>query len=169
MSYAELQREQAEEIMGGVAGGPGEQPQKKKKGEGKKAAHKGQPTGPKDLLRHNVEKQAESSESESDLDEKPTGPDPAVKKQLFEQRRHDVGLADEGKDDRTKSVDSIAKDALLSGVKPSEEDYAGRNTGQEDTEELQEQREQEKDNFVQEELYIHGKVSISAGNALLQF
>ena len=157
VSYQELQREQAQEIMGGsVDGAPGEK-KHKEKGEGKRAAHHGQPTGPKDLLRHNIEKQAESSESESDLDEQPTHEEIAAKKQRFEERRNDVGLADEGKG--PKSVDSIAKNALLSGKKTSDEDYAGRNEHGEDTEELRELREQEKENFVQEELYIHAKVS----------
>jgi phospholipase D1/2 len=167
VTYQEVQRAQAEEIMGEVLhGAPGEKTKKpaKKKGEGRRTARKGQPTGPKQLLKHNVQKQAESSESESDLDE----PSPqqgaatgAEKKRMFEERREDVGLAHEGKDDRVQSVDSIAKDALLSDTKPSEENYAGRSPGKteaENAEEEEEAREQEKENFIQEQLYIHGKV-----------
>ncbi len=164
VSYQELQRAQAEEIMNeGVHGAPGEkQPKPKRKGEGNKAAHKGQPTGPKQLLKYNVEKQAESSESESDLDEDPSaeksGASAAERKRVFEERRADVGLADEGKGDHVQSADSIAGDALLSDKKPSEENYAGRPPRTGEDHEMEEEREQEKDNFIQEELYIHGKV-----------
>ncbi|KAK0985521.1 hypothetical protein LTR91_005905 [Friedmanniomyces endolithicus] len=77
--------------------------------------------------------------------------------------RH-VGLAGEvGSDDPVRSVDSIAKDAMLGEPKVSEEDYAGRGeTGRDGNNEQSDadMREQEKENFIQEELYIHGKVLI---------
>ncbi|TKA62846.1 hypothetical protein B0A55_11011, partial [Friedmanniomyces simplex] len=48
-------------------------------------------------------------------------------KQAWEQHGGHVGLAgEEGKDDQVRSVDSIAKDAMLGEPKVSEEDYAGR-------------------------------------------
>lgn len=160
VTYGELQRAEAEEIMGtGLQGTPGDKPRrKKKKGEGRLTAHKGQPTGPKDLFKRNVEKQAESSESESDNDGETSGLTAAEKKARFEQRRHEVGLAEE---DAVRSADSIAKDALLAGIKPSEEDYIGRGASDDKTEQAEEMREQEKENFVQEELYIHAKVSVA--------
>jgi phospholipase D1/2 len=56
-------------------------------------------------------------------------------------------------------VDSIAKDAMLGEPKPSEERWAGRDGQDNDGDaQAEEDREQEKENFVQEELYIHGKV-----------
>lgn len=64
------------------------------------------------------------------------------------------GSAAAGKDAKTGSRDTIAQDAMLGEPKVSEEPWAGR--GEEDNEEL---REQEVENFIQEELYIHGKVS----------
>jgi len=82
-------------------------------------------------------------------------------KEAFESRRNDVGLAGEGKDDTVQSEDSIAKDAMLGQNKVSEENYAGREpgTGGDSETKNRELREQEKENFIQEELYIHGKVS----------
>ncbi|KAK1076720.1 hypothetical protein LTR48_008994, partial [Friedmanniomyces endolithicus] len=77
--------------------------------------------------------------------------------------RH-VGLAGEvGSDDPVRSVDSISKDAMLGEPKVSEEDYAGRGDAGRDGNDQQsdaDMREQEKENFIQEELYIHGKVLI---------
>ncbi|KAK3721973.1 hypothetical protein LTR37_002789 [Vermiconidia calcicola] len=169
VAYQELQRAQAEEIMGtGLHGAPGEKKKKKKgKADGilKKVHNKGQPTDPKGLLKRGVAQQAESSESDSDYELDHTesaeqgANSAAEKKRQFEERRQDVGLAAAGQDADTLSSDSIAKDALLSATKPSEENYAGRPPlkGEGDDEES---REQEKENFVQEELYIHAKLLI---------
>lgn len=163
ISYQEMQRAEAEEIMNeGVHGAPGEKKMKKtkkSKGEGKKAAHKGQPTDPKSMLKYNIRKEAESSESESDLDNDSEQDiaSGAEKKQRFESQMDNVGLAGEAMDESVMSTDSIAKDALLAGIKPSEENYAGRKPGEGDGD-PQESREQEVENFIQEELYIHGKV-----------
>lgn len=130
VSYAELQRAQAEEVMAeGVHGA---------KGEGS-PAHPAAEDRPELQSRQHTEK-----------------------KKQFEEGREDVGSAGEGKDSKVKSEDSIAKDAMLGEPKVSEENYAGRvvdKGGQEgESQDDKDQREQEKENFVQEELYIHGKV-----------
>ena len=135
LKYQDLQRAQAEEVMPtGVHGAAGE-----------------------------------SDEEYSSEDERPDQGQGKSRKDLKKQwaeRRGEVGLAGEGKDDQVQSVDSIAKDALLNEPKPSEENYAGRAPGKRgnlDTDQSDaELREQEKENFIQEELYIHGKVGILA-------
>ena len=187
VQYQELQRAQAEEVMGeGVHGVKADLGQTdtnesgmKKPGffgrmktEGKKLPHRGQPTGPKGLVKRNVQKEIEegSSESESDFEdtekgEPQDGLSAAEKKTRFEERRDDLGMSDEGMDESVMSPDSIAKDAMLGEKKVSEENYAGRKPGtgvegKSDGTEEEEMREQEKENFVQEELYIHGKVSL---------
>lgn len=66
----------------------------------------------------------------------------ADKKRRFESQRENAGTRG-----KSTSVDSIAKDAMLNGGKVSEEEWEG-------------EPETEKENFVQEELYIHGKVLI---------
>ena len=159
VTYQEVQRAQAEEIMGtGLHSAPGEK--KKKKGDSMKKAGKGQPTDAKGFMKKKAKAELEDSESESDLDGEPgshSGVSAAEKKKRFEERRHDVGLTDQGKDEKVLSSDSISKDALLGEKKVSEENYAGRSPGKGDGDE-EEAREQEKENFIQEELYIHGKV-----------
>ena len=161
VKYHEVQRAQAEDIMGtGVNGAPGDN-KKKMKGGFRKSTKKSQPTDAKGLLKRTAEQKLESSESESDLDDDPeklsATKSKTDRRKRFEERREDVGLANEGMDDTVMSSDSIAQDAMLGGKKVSEENYAGREPGlgEGDPEEL---REQEKENFVQEELYIHGKV-----------
>ena len=161
VKYQEVQRAQAEEIMGtGLHEAPGER--KKKKADSRKLAHKGQATGVKGLMKRTAKNEVESSESESDVEDAaadhPDATSAADKKRRFEERRQDVGLADQGKDEKVFSSDSIAKDAMLGGKKVSEENYAGRSPGKGDGDE-EESREQEIENFIQEELYIHGKVS----------
>lgn len=161
VTYQQLQRAQAEEIMGtGLHGASGEKP--KKKGGGKKTAYKCQPTGLKGFAKRNVEQQAESSESESDLDidtQQQTGERAAERKRRLQERRADVGLADEGKSEDLQSSDSIAKNAMLGEQKVSEENWAGREPGHMDGLNEDEAKDQEKENFIQEQLYIHGKVS----------
>ncbi|KAI9816311.1 MAG: hypothetical protein M1827_001913 [Pycnora praestabilis] len=63
-------------------------------------------------------------------------------KRRFEAQREGVGLHQD-----VTSVDSIAKNAMLNESKVSEEPWEG-------------DLETEKDNYVQEELYVHGKVCI---------
>ncbi|KZF23346.1 phospholipase D/nuclease [Xylona heveae TC161] len=64
------------------------------------------------------------------------------RKRKFEAEREAAGL-----EDGVPSVDSIAKDAMLNEGNVSEEPWEG-------------DPEEEKENFVQEELYIHGKLLI---------
>ncbi|EMC96787.1 hypothetical protein BAUCODRAFT_489830 [Baudoinia panamericana UAMH 10762] len=96
----------------------------------------------------------------------PDRPELAKKQQstqrAFEQRRQDVGLAKEGKDDTVQSEDSIAKDAMLGEKKVSEENWAGRKPGLGGTDDRENDqlREQELENFICEELYIHAKLLI---------
>ena len=70
----------------------------------------------------------------------------------------DPGSTAMGADDAHGTVDSIAKDAMLGEPKPSEERWPGRETDDPTDVEAEDKRELEKQNFVQEELYIHGKV-----------
>ncbi|KAK5135684.1 hypothetical protein LTR08_004985 [Meristemomyces frigidus] len=133
VSYQEVQRAQAEEVMSEtVHGAPGE---------------------------------AVDSSSASSSDEERnenTRRSNRARKKRFEEKRQDVGMAGKGMADNVASVDSIAKDAMLGEPKVSEENYAGRSDGGKDDEgpEAKENREQEIENFVQEELYIHGKTLI---------
>jgi len=69
------------------------------------------------------------------------------RKRRFEAKREKAGL--HGGQNSANSVDSIAKDAMLNEGKPSEENW--------DHGELK----SEVENFVQEELYIHAKVSMN--------
>ncbi|KAK4553643.1 hypothetical protein LTR86_009141 [Recurvomyces mirabilis] len=133
VKYQDLQRAQAEEIMPtGVHGAQGE--------------------GSKDHPAAPDRADVQSGDRQANL------------KQAWNERKGDVGLAGEGKDDHVQSEDSIAKDALLGEPKVSEENYAGREKdhGAAGRSERQnaEMREQEKENFIQEELYIHGKILI---------
>jgi phospholipase D1/2 len=160
VKYHEIQRAQAEEVMGtGLRDAPGER--QKRKADFRKMG-KAQATAPKGLMKKGVEDQMESSESESDVEEggnrQASTASAAETKRRFEERRQDVGL-----DEEVLSADSIAHDALLGGKKVSEENYAGRSSSK-GNEEDEEAREQEKENFIQEELYIHGKVSVELRN-----
>ncbi|KAI9749674.1 MAG: hypothetical protein M1835_001510, partial [Candelina submexicana] len=111
IKYQDIQRDEAEEIMGGGMIAP----------------------------------QSDSSDEES-LRRKKTNTKEREKavdrKRRFEAARGKVGLQDSA-----TSVDSIAKDAMLNGGKVSEEPWEGDPEG-------------EKENFVQEELYVHGKLLI---------
>lgn len=66
-------------------------------------------------------------------------------KRRFESQREQAGHGDQG---GKRPVDSIAHTAMLNGGKISDQSWEG------------EDPEQEKENFVQEELYIHGKLCI---------
>ncbi|KAK5721317.1 hypothetical protein LTR17_014687 [Elasticomyces elasticus] len=133
VSYQELQRAQAEEVMPtGVHGAAGE----------------GTKHHPAAEDRPDVAGGGKQQET----------------KKAWEDQREGVGLAGMGKHDQVLSADSIAKDAMLGEPKVSEENYAGRSPGKKDDgsgeQSDKELREQEKENFIQEELYIHGKVLI---------
>ncbi|KAK6002350.1 hypothetical protein QM012_001988 [Aureobasidium pullulans] len=109
VTYQEVQRAQAEEIMSsGVHGGA---------------------------------ESSSSDEGESEDDEKEHY---SSRKKKFEARRAAAGL----RNDEVISEDSVAKNAMLGEKKVSEEKW--------DENDL----EQEKANWVQEELYVHGKVCI---------
>jgi len=148
VTYQEVQRAQAEEIMSsGVHGVEGEGG-------------------------------SSSSDGEGDDDETERREKKRMKqrKRKFEEKRQakestpgnvqsdakDPGSTAMGADDTTGSVDSIAKDAMLGEPKPSEEGWPGRDVEDPTNVEAEEKRELEKENFVQEELYIHGKVCLSS-------
>jgi phospholipase D1/2 len=69
-------------------------------------------------------------------------------KRKFEAHREAAGLHKEGSNDKIISTDSIAKNAMLGQKLVSEEPWDPEN------------EEQEKENFFQEELYIHAKLLI---------
>ncbi|KAK4907117.1 hypothetical protein LTR28_000503, partial [Elasticomyces elasticus] len=94
---------------------------------------------------HGVADDGSSSDGEGDNAGDEEKEEMIDRKRKFEQKREDVGLNGEGKHGKVKSEDSIAKDAMLNEKKPSEEPWE------------EGEKEQEKENFVQEELYIHGK------------
>ncbi|THZ29799.1 phospholipase D/nuclease [Aureobasidium pullulans] len=109
VTYQEVQRAQAEEIMSsGVHGGA---------------------------------ESSSSDEGESEDDEKEHYKD---RKRKFEARRAAAGL----NKDEVISADSVAKSAMLGEKKVSEEPWD------------ENAAEQEKENWVQEELYVHGKTCI---------
>ena len=162
VKYQEVQRAEAEEIMGtGLRSLPSDSSTKDKmKSKGlKKLTRRNQPTSAKGVLKRGAKMEMESSESESDADapSQKNAMSNAERMKQFEERRHDVGLTNSGKDDTVLSSDSIAQDAMLGEKNVTDENYAGRwpGVGDGDEEEL---REQEKENFIQEELYIHAKV-----------
>lgn len=93
--------------------------------------------------------QKDTTESDEDTKEEQISEEErkelADKKRRFEEKRADVGLAG---DKEPNSVDSIAKNAMLGERKVSEEPWDDGDM------------EQETENFVQEELYIHAKLLI---------
>jgi phospholipase D1/2 len=114
VSYQELQRAEAEEIMStGIHGHPGES-------EDREAQHPG--------------KGVSRDEQERIID----------RKRRFEAKRKQLDTKDP-----VTSTDSIAEDAMARGGLVSEEYWEG------------EDPESEKENFVQEELYIHAKLLIA--------
>lgn len=101
---------------------------------------------------HGVDDDSSSSDGQGDDSGDEARERMVDKKRKFEAKRHEVGLKehddDKGNETKVKSEDSIAKNAMLGERKVSEEKWDGDDI------------EQEKENFVQEELYIHGKVLI---------
>ncbi|KAL2352581.1 hypothetical protein BJ546DRAFT_1028392 [Cryomyces antarcticus] len=92
---------------------------------------------------HGVHDDSSSSEGEGDDSGNEERERMVDRKRKFEGHREAAGLKN-----TDTSVDSIAKDAMLNEGKPSEEWWDP------------ERPDTEKENFVQEELYIHGKVCI---------
>lgn len=124
VSYQDLQRANAEEIMGG-------------------AIHGIQSDVKTPIRTADAGKKGENSE---DTRKKYIG-----LKDKFEEKRHEVGLDmfnDVDGDQVADSADSIAKDALIDEIPVSDELWN------------KDHMEQEKENFVQEELYPHDKVLI---------
>ena len=126
VSYQDLQRANAEEIMGGAL-------------HGSEAAIPGGKRRKSDEVGDSDKKGEEERQKYIDLKEK------------FEEKRKDVGLNmfnDVDGDQIADSADSIAKDAMLDEPEVAQElwnkDYP----------------DQEKENFIQEELYPHDKVLI---------
>lgn len=90
-----------------------------------------------------------SMSSESDQETNQEERDAVLKrKEKFEEQREEVGL----KDGEVPSLDSIGKSAMLDQKKVSDEPWTGKQS--KDAPDL------EKENFVQEELYIHAKLLI---------
>ncbi|KAK5278827.1 hypothetical protein LTR16_008237, partial [Cryomyces antarcticus] len=89
---------------------------------------------------HGVHDDSSSSEGEGDDSGNEERERMVDRKRKFEGHREAAGLKN-----TDTSVDSIAKDAMLNEGKPSEEWWDP------------ERPDTEKENFVQEELYIHGK------------
>ena len=111
VTYQDLQRAEAEEIMGsGIHGDPSE-------------------VGDKDAQGHPISQE----ERQKIIDMK---------------RKFEAARDHEDIKDPVTSADSIAEDAMKGGGTVSEEPWAG-------------EPEEEKENFVQEELYIHGKLLIA--------
>ncbi|KAM0692775.1 hypothetical protein Q7P36_007331 [Cladosporium allicinum] len=150
VSYQELQRAQAEEIMSsGVHGADGEGGSSSSDGEfDDEKTERAEKKRMKQRKRKFEEKRKERG---SDLGDARFDP-------------NDPGSTTGGTDGKHGSVDSIAKDAMLGEPKPSEEMYAGREKERKEDDpadtEAEDLREQEKENFIQEELYIHGKLLI---------
>lgn len=114
ITYQELQRAEAEEVMGtGIHGYAGEKEEKDTKGSGKKI---------------------NEDDRQGVID----------RKKKFEAARKTMGV-----EDPIHSADSIAEDAMARGGTVTEELWEG------------DDKEAEKENFVQEELYIHAKLLIA--------
>lgn len=113
VTYQQLQRAEAEEIMGsGIHGYQDEKKEKESKGSGSKISE---------------------DERQQIID----------RKRRFEQSRREIDVKDP-----INSSDSIAEDAMARGGTVTEEQWEG------------DDKEAEKHNFVQEELYIHAKLLI---------
>jgi phospholipase D1/2 len=151
VNYQEVQRAQAEEVMSDAVHGS-----ETVEGGGnagvRETAKEG---GLKGLFKKTRRTSIDYSKGEIEPENPNDRPEVlAEKKERFEAHR-------EAEREGEHSIDSIAKDAMLSDKTPSQEPYIGRDengkrVGSE--EEDEENRQQELENFVQEELYIHGKV-----------
>ncbi|KAF2213352.1 hypothetical protein CERZMDRAFT_97009 [Cercospora zeae-maydis SCOH1-5] len=155
VTYQEVQRAEAEEIMGDAVhaseevegGGTAGVRETAKEGGFKGLFNKGRRTSV-DIDEKDKVHPEDDNENAEVL---------AAKRKKFEDKAHPNA------ESHAKSADSIAKDAMLGEKKPSQEGYPGRNddgSKDGDDEESEDSRQQELENFVQEELYIHGKVLI---------
>lgn len=153
VSYQEVQRAEAEEIMSDAVhaseevegGGKAGVRETAKEGKFKGLFNKARRTSVDIDEKDKIHPEDENDDTEALM----------AKKKKFEEHR------DKHFDENAKSADSIAKDAMLGQKKPSEESYDGRTADGKkdgDDEQSEESRQQELENFVQEELYIHGKV-----------
>lgn len=143
VTYQEVQRAQAEEIMSsGVHGVEGEGGSSSSDGEGDddETERKEKRRMKQRKRKFEEKRQAKASDANAQTEAR------------------DPGSTAMGADDAHGTVDSIAKDAMLGEPKPSEERWPGRETDDPTDVEAEDKRELEKQNFVQEELYIHGKV-----------
>jgi len=133
VTYQEVQRAHAEEIMSS-------------------AVHsRDHVNSAKAKLRHPLHEKEDREQGQRDKHADAARDKLMERKRLFEAEREHVGLNkfnDIDGDRLADSVDSIAKDAMLGEPKVSEEIWN------------KDEPEQERENFVQEELYIHDKVMI---------
>jgi len=144
VTYQEVQRAQAEEIMSsGVHGVDGEGGSSSSDGEGDDDETERREKKRMKERKRKFEEKRQAKASDSGNAQSEAG---------------DPGSTAMGVDDAHGTVDSIAKDAMLGEPKPSEERWPGREIEDPTDVEAEEKRELEKQNFVQEELYIHGKV-----------
>lgn len=156
INYQEVQRAQAEEVMSDAVHGS----EAHEGGASAGVRETAKEGGLKGLFKKTRRTSIDYSKGGVIEPENPNE-DPKVlaeKKEKFEAER-------EYEQEGEHSNDSIAHNAMLNGKKPSEEPYVGRDengkrVGHE--EEDEENRQQELENFVQEELYIHGKVCSQA-------
>ena len=89
-----------------------------------------------------------SKDDESSSDERDDAGDEERERLVDQKRRFEAQSGDAGRvNHKEGALDSIAQTTMLNGGKMSDEKWEG-------------DLEQEKENFVQEELYIHGKVCI---------
>jgi phospholipase D1/2 len=165
ISYQDLQRANEEEIMADSLANPESEMDR---GEKLKAKAKDVKEGGFSSFLDKVKNLGVSSKEKQDDDkddkaEFAVSVSAAEKRRQFENYEDVVGHQSEGKDLKYGSADSIAKGALIDEKPPSQETYAGRGENGEhvgDDEEAEDLRQQEVDNFVQEELYIHSKLLI---------
>ncbi|SMR62968.1 unnamed protein product [Zymoseptoria tritici ST99CH_3D1] len=154
INYQEVQRAQAEEVMSDAVHGS----EAHEGGASAGVRETAKEGGLKGLFKKTRRTSIDYSKGGVIEPENPNE-DPKVlaeKKEKFEAER-------EYEQEGEHSNDTIAHNAMLNGKKPSEEPYVGRDengkrVGHE--EEDEENRQQELENFVQEELYIHGKLLI---------
>ncbi|EME48297.1 hypothetical protein DOTSEDRAFT_168035 [Dothistroma septosporum NZE10] len=155
VTYQDLQRAQAEEIMPeGVHASEGVE------GAGNSGFRHAAKEGGFKALFHKTRRTSVDLDEEDKVHSDDPNDNAAMladKKRRFEEHKHPTSEESE------QSLDSIAKDAMLGQKNVSEEGYAGRTPDGKkkgEDEHSEDLRQQELENFVQEELYIHGKTLI---------